>query len=70
MNLLSDDEIEQHFENNSESVPGRELRRRIGRAIEADVLSKLQARQPLTNEKLYEVFDRKGKQDAKLFRSR
>lgn len=42
--LLSDDEIERHFEINK-SAPGRELRRLIGRSIEADVLAKLQATQ-------------------------
>lgn len=42
--LLSDDEIERHFENNK-SVPGRELRRLIGRSIEAAILAKLQATQ-------------------------
>ncbi len=42
--LLSDDEIEQHFENNK-SAPGRELRRLIGRSIEAAILAKLQATQ-------------------------
>lgn len=61
MNLLTDDEIEQHFENINEAVPGRELRRRIGRAIEADVLSKFQstlsARNALTDEQLCEFFN-------------
>lgn len=42
--LLSDDEIERHFENNK-SVPGRELRRLIGRSIEAAILAKLQSTQ-------------------------